>query len=559
MKKIMLSLLTIALFSVIVFANTLSEISTFNSGVYPRGLASADINGDGIKEIIVANFGSQTLIGQDPTAPGDSSISIFSKDGVSLKSTVLQSGKSPRGVAAGDLNNDGKDEYAVTNYDDGTVTVYNGSKVITLDAGRHPVGIAIGDVNNDGLNDIAAAVYSENKVVLFLSDNKSGGYMRFEALVAGSPTDVAIGELNGKTVIVSANYSSGNVSVLGFDAGKLEKIYDVAVGGGPCKVDIADLTGDGINDIVTANFYDNTVSVVPSGTGKTVSYALGGLRPNGMTIADVNGDKLLDVITANRDDDTLDVLLQKNGILVPAKTIKVSDDKDKGFGPVEVVAGDFNGDGLTDIAFTHMRTNSLKVIYQHPPNAPVVMSSTHPNQESWFPATTASFTLSAEDLNGVDGYLYTMSKQQAAFSVKDAKFSVVPVIEIPSLESGTYYFSAATKDKVGNISPQITVYKVNVTEALSEKNVYNFPNPCSSLTTLRFAMAKPEEVKLVISDVNGSLVWHKELAVTSVIAGVNFIVWDLTNDNGIKVSNGVYNFKVITAEKAINKKIAVVR
>ncbi|MEI7542260.1 MAG: FG-GAP-like repeat-containing protein [bacterium] len=558
MKKIILAVLSIMLFSVVLFANNLSEISTFYSGAYPRGLVAADVNGDGIKEIVVANFGGATLIGQDVTVTANASISIFSKDGSSLKKIDLPSGKSPRGVAAGDFNNDGKEEYAVSSYDDGTVTLYTGVVPVVLNAGKHPVGVSIGDVNKDGFNDIAVAVYSENKIVLFLASGK-GTYTRYEVVVSGAPTDVTIGEINGKKVIVSANYNTATISIIDFNGTALIKENDVAVGKGPCKVKIGDVTGDGINDIITANFYDNTVSVVPSGTGKATSYALGGSRPNGLTIADVNGDKLLDVITANRDDDTVDILLQKNGVLVLIKTIKVTNDNVKTYGPVEVVAGDFNGDGLTDIAFTHMRTNTLKVIYQQLPQAPQVMSSSHPNQDTWYGETTASFTLSAEDLNGVAGYLYTISKEQNVFSVKTAIFSAVAAIEIPSLETGTYYFTAATKDTVGNISSALTTYKINITETLSEKNVYNFPNPCSVSTTLRFAMSKAEDVKITISDPNGNLVWHKELPTTAVVLGVNYIIWNLTNDNGVRIANGVYNFKVITADKAINKKIAVVK
>src|ERR1035437_4147331 len=422
MKKIILYLLLVMLFSAVVFANNLSEITTFATGAYPRGIAAADLNGNGVKEIIVANFGAQTLIGQDPVTPANSSISIFSKDGAGLKSVVQQSGKSPRGIAAGDLNNDGKDEFVVSNYDDGTVTVYKGNAPMTLTAGKHPVGVAIGDVNNDGLNDIAVAVYSENKVVLFLADAK-GGYTRYEALVPGSPTDVAIGEIGGAKVIVSANYSAASVSILSFNGTSLEKRNDIAVGGGPCKVRIADVTGDQINDIITANFYDNTVSVIPSGTGKAVAYALGGIRPNGMTIADVNGDKLMDVIVANRDDDTVDILLQKNGDLVLTNTIKVSHDKDKTCGPVDVVAGYLNSDGMTNITSRYMRTNSVKLIYRQLQNAPAVISSTNPSQDAWYASTKASFTLSAEDLNGGDGYLYTMSKEKGAFSPATAKLS----------------------------------------------------------------------------------------------------------------------------------------
>jgi hypothetical protein len=557
-KKIYDIILLAALFSSSLFSNNLSEISTFSTGAYPRGIAAADVNGDGVKEIVVANFGAGTLIGQDSAVASTSSISVFTKDGTSFKSSVMASGMSPRGVAAGNLSNNKHDDIVVSNYDDGTISIYSGTGSMNLDAGRHPVGVAIGDVNNDGFNDIAVAVYSENKVVVFIATGK-GNYKKYSVDVAGSPTDVTIGEINGSKVIVSANYTSASVSIIKFDGTSLVKTSDVAVGSGPCKVRIADVTGDKINDIITSNFYDNTVSVIPSGSGAVVSYKLGGIRPNGMAVADINGDGFNDVITANRDDDTIDILLQKDGKLVLSKTIKVSDDKDKSMGPVEVATGDFNSDGLTDIAFTHMRTNTLKVIYQQLPASPVITSSTHPDQASWFTGSTAAFSLAAQDFTGIDLFLYSISKEQNAFDRGTAKSSISPEISITGLESGTYYFSAAVKDKAGNISALPAVYKINITEELSEKNTYNYPNPCSGPTTIRFALAAPEDVKLVIFDANGHLVWHKELSAASVIGGVNHITWELLNDNGMQVANGVYGLKVITGSKVINKKIAVVK
>jgi hypothetical protein len=523
---------------------------------------AADINGDGAKEIIAANFGDGTLIGQDNTKPPASSISIFTRSGKnSFTETKVIAGNGPRGLAAGDLNGDGRDEFVVSNYEDGNIMIFEGGLLTTtLDAGKHPVGVDIGDIDGDGKKDIAVAVYSDNKVVVFLNRGKS--WVKKELTISGSPTDVSIGRLGTDTVILAADYTAGNVSVIKYSADSLVKASDITTGGGTCKVELADVTGDGHPDIVTANFYDNTVSVIPvdaaGNLGQIAVYPTGGKMPNGIAIADVNGDKLNDIITANRDDDTISVLIQKDGKLLPAKVIQVTNDDVKTFGPVEVAAADLNSDGLADIAFTHMRSNTVRVIYQTLPASPVITSSTHPDEKSWYPEKTAQLNLSADDMSGVGGYYWAVTKDDAALDISKAAFSATGVVTAENLDSGTNYFRAVTKDSNGNLSAA-SVLKINVAEDMSEKNVYNYPNPCSTATTIKFMVLSKQAVKIIIKDINSMPVWHKDLSEAEVSAGANMVEWNLDNDAGRAVNNGVYIFSVVTKEKTVSKKIVVVK
>ena len=444
------------------------SIVSVDSGSYPRGIAIADVGFGTGNEVIVANFGAGTLIGQDGSGDTSSSIAIFSGG----NKTVSQAGKSPRGVAAGDIDGDGKADYAVTNYDDGTVMIFTGSGTQTFEAGRHPVGVAIGDATGDGKNDVAVAVYSESKVVLFTRSMKNS-WNKYELVVPGSPTDVTIGTLAGEPVIASANYGAGSVSIIKMDAAGLVKAVDIVSGGGACKVRIADVTGDGSNEIITANFFDNTISVIKKGFiggfEEPVVYKLEGLRPNGMAVGDVNNDGLNDIVVANRDSDSIDILLQENGVLRLAHTVPASDDEDKTYGPVEAAIGDINNNGLNDIVFTHMRSGTIKVIYQ-----------------------------------------------KAGISFKDA-----------------------------------------AAEPLNEANTYNYPNPCEENTFIRFSSDKQQDVKILITDVSGRPVWTRDIPAASVRAGVNTVEWQLVNDMGAKVANGIYLLRVSAGERAVTKKIAV--
>ncbi|MFP4467011.1 MAG: FG-GAP-like repeat-containing protein [Candidatus Goldiibacteriota bacterium] len=564
MKKITAFLLFFV-FPAMISANTLSEIKFYDAGRYPRGITIDDFSGNGINSIVAANFGESTLIGRDNETAADSSLSFFdySQDGFS--EVQKQAGSSPRGLASGDIDSDGKSDLAVTNYDDGTIMIFMGDKSTpeTIKAGQHPVGIAIGSVDNNGIQkkDIAAAVYSESKVAVFTRDSK-GMYTKSEISVPGSPTDVAIGEISGERLIVSANYSAGSISIIKKTGDRIEKITDITAGGGVCKVEIADVTGDGVNDIITGNFFDNTISVIEYSRGREASvtvYELEGSRPNGLAVGDINGDGLLDVAAANRDSDSIDIFIQKNGKLELAKSYAATEDEDKTYGPVEIAIGDVTGDGLADIVFTHMRSHSIGVITQSLPEAPVIVSNTHPDESSWYADPDPSFLIEAEDdLNGIAGFYYTISKENGLFDIKKAEYITGDTAAVENLETGTWYFKAAVKDNAGNVSPH-TEYTVNITEAISEKNVYNFPNPADSETTIRFPVSQPQDVKIIIFDGKGTPVWQKQMSPSEVVKGINYVKWMLNNDAGAEVANGVYHLRVITEDGVINKKIAVMR
>ncbi len=554
MRKIFLPIILTFIFVINLLAGTLSDIKTFESGLFPRGIIIADINSDGENDVIVANFGEDTLIGQENDKNPTSSISIFK--GINLTKENLSAGNSPRGLGSGDANGDNLTDFAVSNYADGTLSVFiqnekNKLYANTISVGNHPVGVDI----NEGL--VAVAVYSENKVVIFSNNLKD----RADIGLPGNPTDVVIGKINDKKVIVSANYAAGNISIITEEGGVFNKIKDIKVGGGVCKVEIADVTGDKVNDIVTANFYDNTVSVVEFKNNEftePITYKLAGLRPNGMATGDVNGDGLLDVVTANRDSDTIDILLQKDGKLILAKSISVTEDENKTYGPVEVAIGDINGDGKNDIAFTHMRSNTLRIIYQEKPGSPEITSLTHPDENTWYTDNSPVLKIKAQDdLNGIAGFYYVVSKENN-FSLKNATFTTSEEVKLNNLETGTWYFIAVTKDNIGALS-NTAVFKLNIIEEMSDVNTYNFPNPCSDSTTIRFPLITKEEVKIIIYDINGKIIWTKTINQADAQIGVNYIVWNLVNDSGQVVSNGTYICKIITKNKVITKKIAVVK
>jgi hypothetical protein len=113
-----------------------------------------------------------------------------------------------------------------------------------------------------------------------------------------------------------------------------------AVGIDPVAVATADL-GNGKLDIITANAYDNTISVRlgrgDGAFGPATTYAAGS-GPDAIAVGDVNGDGKLDIVTANAGSNAVSVLLGNgDGALQAARNYA------GGSAPVSVAVGNFDG------------------------------------------------------------------------------------------------------------------------------------------------------------------------------------------------------------------------
>ncbi|MEO8899157.1 MAG: FG-GAP-like repeat-containing protein, partial [Candidatus Dormibacter sp.] len=217
---------------------------------------------------------------------------------------------------------------------------------VCLGCGFQSSGLALADVNGDGLPDVLYtndSTGSSDSGTVYAFTNQGGGIFRTPAAwsagmpgpKSGSGNTVAVADLNGDgkpdlivnqdAVYIGLNGSGGQRGVSIF-FGKGDGTFQAGVyvcdpalftpnsncapsadAGDPTGVAIADMNGDGIPDIVTADASSNSgqggISVYLNPGGGNINaptfIATPGFSSGGIALADVNGDKQTDVVLEN--------------------------------------------------------------------------------------------------------------------------------------------------------------------------------------------------------------------------------------------------------------------
>ncbi|MGK2955984.1 MAG: FG-GAP-like repeat-containing protein [Solirubrobacterales bacterium] len=181
--------------------------------------------------------------------------------------------------------------------------------------------------------------------------------------VGNFPYTAASADFNGdgKQDLVSANFNSNNVSVrLGDGIGGFGAAATFATGNGPYWVTPGDYNGDGKKDIATANLNAGTVSILlgngAGGFGGPTNFAAGPV-PIGMASSDFNGDGKTDLVAASNSNSI--TVLFGNGLGGFAPPVNYATATSIGYA---VTTADFNGDGNQDIASANVISSGVSIL-----------------------------------------------------------------------------------------------------------------------------------------------------------------------------------------------------
>jgi GH24 family phage-related lysozyme (muramidase) len=132
----------------------------FETGEGAGAVVAADLNGDGIPDLVVANGAEIFPAASQPPEYCSVSVLLGNGDGTFQPTKFYSVGTNPDQIAISDFNGDGIPDLAVTNSGDGTVSILQGNgdgtfqPQQTIDVGSNAYSVVAGDFNNDKKPDL---------------------------------------------------------------------------------------------------------------------------------------------------------------------------------------------------------------------------------------------------------------------------------------------------------------------------------------------------------------------------------------------------------------------
>jgi hypothetical protein len=356
------------------------------TGGGPEGIAAGDFNGDGNLDLVVTE-----------STPGKAGVLLGNGDGTFQAEVEYSTGNNPVSVVVADLNNDGSPDIAVANKSTGgviSVLLNNGHGVFGTQfqsaVGGIPTSIAAADFNNDGKLDLAVSCQpispSFQGLVSVLIGNGLGGFAAHVDYsigsspgVSSSPTSVAAAATTTSgypdLIVTAGNDNTVSVLLNLADGTGVFNPLEVRYGTGttPYSAVVADLNGDGKNDIVVANSGSGSVSVLLGNGGATGTYQSqvnydSGPQPNSVTFGDFNNDGYTDLAFADGDcasctPNAVSIVFGRNdGTFGAPNTYSTLTGSETDTDTYALVAWDFNNDGNLDIAAVNNKTNNVSIL-----------------------------------------------------------------------------------------------------------------------------------------------------------------------------------------------------
>jgi hypothetical protein len=365
--------LPLALLCVLVASCDDHDQDCFGCGHFPptessTGVVSADFNGDGFADVVALS----SVLPPVSANPSNLKAYLSSAAGVFAAPVFTPDGFKPLYLAGADLNADGLPDVVSASFDDGVLAVFFNNQntpgsfnppLVLNSPGASQLAIA--DMNGDGLPDLVSADFN---VSLFVQSS-AGTFAAPISLYSGGANWVALGDLNGDGAADVALTDNVGVKVLLHTGSASSTTYAApvtvftqspnfnVVGGN--IIAIADVDGDGLNDLVitdpgpTGGMSPAVYVLIqnPASHGSflaPVSYAIAAQdRPQSIVMKDLLGTGKLDIVIGGGKSVT--VLLHDPANAGKFLTASIYPAP----GANEIAVADINGDGRLDIVVSN--------------------------------------------------------------------------------------------------------------------------------------------------------------------------------------------------------------
>lgn len=315
----------------------------------PRCIAVADVDGDGKLDILIGDqTTSSVMVYRNSSTPGSLNAGSFAAP-VSFPAAA---NSYPHGLRVADLNGDGLPEILVANQSGdsisilmnigtaGSLTTNSFAPQYALVTGPNPTDVGIVDVNGDGRPDLVTTAFGGSQLSLFRNVAGPGAavsnWFTFDAALpalAGSleitvadldsdaKPDLVVASVHGYAVSVYRNQATAGA----FTTNSFAARIDYSTPGWVHSISVADFNGDTKPDLAAVGELNSYLAVFQNQStpgsialASRVDFATG-WNAWGVAAGDLDGDNRADIVFANSYDDTL--TFYRNIITTPAAVL----------------------------------------------------------------------------------------------------------------------------------------------------------------------------------------------------------------------------------------------
>jgi YD repeat-containing protein len=329
------------------------------------------IEGGGVNSFFERTYDA-TILDLAINNHGDNDVSVLLGDGLGGFGDRQDwpVGSGPRGITAGDFNDDQYIDLAIANGSADSVSILLGDGLGGFgdrqdwSAGYDPWGIVAGNFDEDQILDLAVANNLDTTVSVFLGDGLGGFGDYQNYTVDGQPIRLIADDFDGDQhldLAVPTSFIKNSVSILlGDGLGGFGDYQEWPVGSGPRGITAGDFNEDQYVDLAVTNTSSDNISILlgngMGGFGDRQDYPVGNF-PNGIVACDFNEDQDLDLAVTNTSSDNMSVLLG-NG----TGGFEDRQDYPLGLYPNTIISGDFNGDQIDDLAVTNGGHDNVSIL-----------------------------------------------------------------------------------------------------------------------------------------------------------------------------------------------------
>ncbi|CAM2707178.1 unnamed protein product [Rotaria socialis] len=340
-------------------------------GSFPERLCIGDLNNDKRMDIVIANYGSDSigiLIGENN--------GTFSN----VITVAMAPGSKPVPVSVGDFNNDTQLDIVVGNTGLGGFTILHGhgdgnftiGMTYAVQTVKQPLSIVVEDINKDKYLDLVIVGCTFGNIGVFFgygNENFSEGTFYLVGSLA-CPTCIVLSDLNNDTHLdfIITVFHGGYIGVMfGYGNGTFQKLitYPIDSTTSLYSIALADLNKDDQLDVIVADTANEVVVILYAYTNGSLQLERRhstGFRSNPYAVTTVQRKNKteIDIVVTLLGTGYVAVLTEYDAAEFQNETRCLTGESSQSY---SVTVGDFNGDRHLDIAVVNSGTDDLIIVF----------------------------------------------------------------------------------------------------------------------------------------------------------------------------------------------------